>query len=49
MSRAASEFQSATCNLEAVRQWIAAANAEPETISFIDDLVPAAGSPLTLG
>jgi len=32
-----------------VQTWIAAAQAELETIPFIDELIPAASSPLTLG
>ncbi len=49
VSDQAREFVDAVQGLNSVRQWIKAANAEPESISFIDELVPAASSPLTLG
>lgn len=49
ISDAAAEFQRAVCDRPAVQHWIAAANEEPESIAFIDDHVPAAESPLTLG
>lgn len=45
----AREFQRAVCQLASVRQWVAAASEETETIEFIDDLMPASRSPLTLG
>ena len=45
----AREFVDAVQRSESVRQWVEAARVEPESISFIDDLVPAASSPLTLG
>lgn len=32
-----------------IREWEAASAAEPARLSFIDDLVPAAESPLELG
>jgi hypothetical protein len=32
-----------------IMRWIEAAKAESESLSFIDDLVPAEASPLTLG
>ena len=43
------EFVEAVCGLESVQHWIDAARVESESIPFIDDLVPAADSPLTLG
>ena len=49
VSEAAAEFQHAVVAHPYVREWIAAATAEPEVIPFIDDLVPAVNSPLTLG
>jgi glutathione S-transferase len=49
ISDAAAQFQRAICDLPTVQHWIAAANEEPEAIAFIDDHVPAAESPLTLG
>ena len=49
VSARASEFVAAVCRLETVQTWIAASRAEVETIPFIDELVPAASSPLTLG
>jgi glutathione S-transferase len=49
ISDSAQEFQRAVSARPAVREWIAAATAEPEAIAFIDDFVPAAKSPLTLG
>ena len=45
----AQEYVDAVLRLDSVEQWIKAAREEPESISFIDDLVPAASSPLTLG
>jgi glutathione S-transferase len=49
ISDAARQFQRAVVELEPVREWIAAATQERESVAFIDDLVPAAKSPLTLG
>jgi len=49
LSSEAHEFVDAVRRSKTVQQWIAEAQAEPESISFIDDLVPAASSPLTLG
>jgi glutathione S-transferase len=43
------EFIEAICSLESVQQWIDAARSESESLPFIDDLVAAADSPLTLG
>jgi len=43
------QFINAVCNLESVQRWIEAAKAESESLSFIDDLVPAEDSPLTPG
>ncbi len=45
----AREFVDAVQGLNSVRQWTKAARAESEAILFIDELVPAASSPLTLG
>lgn len=42
-------FIDAICSLESVQLWIEAARAESESLSFIDNLVPAQDSPLTLG
>jgi glutathione S-transferase len=42
-------FVDAVTALPAVNEWIEAARREPERIEFIDALVPAAQSPLTLG
>lgn len=49
VSDSAKQFQRAVCDREAVREWIAAATGEPEAIEFIDELMPASKSPLTLG
>ena len=49
VSESAWEFVEAAQDSESVRQWIEAARAESESISFIDELVPAESSPLTLG
>ncbi len=49
VSDSAREFVDAAQDSESVRQWIEAARAESESLSFIDDLVPADSSPLTLG
>ena len=49
ISDKAQEFVDAVQSSDSVRQWIKAAHAESESISFIDELVPAASSPLTLG
>ncbi len=43
------EFVEAVCGLESVQRWIDAARVESESLPFIDDLVPAVDSPLTLG
>ena len=45
----AREFVDAVQGLNSVRQWTKAARAESEAILFIDELVPAASSPHTLG
>lgn len=42
-------FVDAVTALPSVREWIDAAAREPERIEFIDGLVPAVASPLTLG
>lgn len=49
ISPAGREFQNAVLGHRMIAQWIAAARDEPETIPFIDDLVSASDSPLTLG
>ena len=45
----AQRFLEAVESLESVRSWCAAAEQEREAIDFIDDLIPATESPLTLG
>jgi glutathione S-transferase len=42
-------FVDAICGLESVQRWIEAARIESESLPFIDNLVPAADSPLTPG
>ena len=42
-------FIEAVCGLDSVQRWIDAARVESESLTFIDDLVPATHSPLTLG
>jgi glutathione S-transferase len=49
VSDKAQEFIDAVQASSTVRQWIDAAHAESEAITFIDELVPAEDSPLTLG
>ena len=49
VSKGSQEFVDAVCRSKTVQTWIAAAQAELETIPFIDELIPAASSPLTLG
>ena len=49
VSDKAREYVDAVQGRETVQQWIMAATAEKESISFIDELVPANTSPLTLG
>jgi glutathione S-transferase len=49
VSDEAQEFIDAVQGLESVQKWINAAQTELESISFIDELVPAKSSPLTLG
>jgi len=46
---AAQQFVDAIEELKSVQEWCEAAKSESETIEFIDQLVPADGSPLTLG
>jgi glutathione S-transferase len=43
------EFVDAVCGLESVQRWIDAARVESESLPFIDGLVGAEDSPLTLG
>lgn len=45
----AQSFVDAVTALPAVEEWVQAAAREPEQIEFIDSLVPAQQSPLTLG
>lgn len=49
LSAGAMEFVGAVQENASIRQWIDAAAQETESIPFIDDLTPAADSPLTLG
>ena len=49
ISDRAQEYVDAVQRLASVKKWIRAAGEEPESISFIDELVPAASSPITLG
>jgi len=49
VSEQAQSFVSSVSQLESTQKWIRAASEEIETIEFIDDLLPAAVSPLTLG
>ena len=49
VSDLARQFISAVQGSDSVQQWIEAACAEPESLSFIDELTPAASSPLTPG
>ena len=45
----ASDFMQAVLGLPSIREWSDAASDEIERIDFIDNLVPASDSPLTLG
>jgi glutathione S-transferase len=49
VSDKAQEFIDAVQTSSSIKQWIDAAHAESEAIPFIDELVPAEDSPLTLG
>ena len=49
VSDKARDYVDAVQRSESVGQWVKAAREEPESISFIDELVSAASSPLTLG
>lgn len=49
VSDRARQFVDAVQRLASVQQWIAEARAETESLPFIDELIPAASSPLTLG
>ena len=49
VSDLARQFISAVQHSDSVQQWIKVAHAERESLSFIDELTPAASSPLTLG
>jgi glutathione S-transferase len=49
VSDLARQFVSAVQATDSVQQWIKAARAERETLPFIDELIPATSSPLTLG
>ena len=45
----AQEYVEAVKGADSVQQWTEAAREEPELLSFIDELEPAASSPLTPG
>lgn len=49
LSDVAARYVETVENLPTVKEWIAAAEAEVESIDFVDRLVPASDSPLTLG
>ena len=49
VSERAGEFVDTVQKAKSVQQWIEAARAETESLSFIDELEPAASSPLTPG
>jgi len=49
LARKAREFIDAVQGSESLQQWIKAVRAEPESISFIDELVPAESSPSRWG
>lgn len=49
VSDLARQFVSAVQLSDSVQQWIKAAHAERESLSFIDELTPAATSPITPG
>ena len=49
VSDRAGEFMDAVQGSQNVCEWIRAARAEPESLSFIDNLEPAESSPFTLG
>ncbi len=49
VSSRAQDYIRAVCDSISVQEWIKLAREEVESIDFIDDLVPAAESPLTLG
>jgi glutathione S-transferase len=49
VSGEAREYIDAVQRSESVGQWVKEAREESESISFIDELVPATSSPLTLG
>lgn len=49
VSEPSQAFVDAVCSLEPVQLWVEAAQVESETLPFIDGLVPAEDSPLTLG
>jgi glutathione S-transferase len=49
LSGRSQEFVEAVCGLESVQHWTDAARVESESLPFIDDLVGAKDSPLTLG
>lgn len=49
VSARAQEFVKAISDLKSVRDWARCAAAEEETLDFIDELIPAAESPLTPG
>jgi glutathione S-transferase len=49
VSDQARQFISAVQATDSVQQWIEAARVERESLPFIDELIPASSSPLTLG
>ncbi len=49
LSAEARSFQSAITGLASVQQFIADAREEPESLPYVDALIPAADNPLTLG
>jgi glutathione S-transferase len=49
MAAAARSYVDAVTGLESVREWVAAAEREPETVDFIDQRWPAGQTPLSFG
>jgi glutathione S-transferase len=49
MSRIGHDYLASVLSLASVQEWLLAAAAEPESLDFVDRLVPAAQSPLELG
>jgi glutathione S-transferase len=46
---AAQSYVDAIVGLDSIRDWVAAAEREPEAVDFLDQRWPAAGTPLTFG